>query len=147
MHRICLFVLSKTLAKKDPDEVKPNAKPNYCIYLWCFSMFFFIHFNYWTHFGIYQNVHQVIFGNLFALVKCTMIDENLKHCILMVDWLLIFCRSWSCNGAAELKILNQKPDGKPLVRSMFELTFAKKCSLARFKKCLFVFVILHQPFQ
>jgi hypothetical protein len=87
------------------------------------------------------------FGNLFALVNCTMIDENLKRCILMVDWLLIFFRSWSCNGAAELKILNQKPDGKPLVRSMFELTFAKKCSLARFKKCLFVFGILHQPFQ
>lgn len=35
-------------------------------------------------------------------------------------------QSWSCNGAAELKILNQKPDGKPLNRKIQHLFFSKE---------------------
>jgi ubiquitin carboxyl-terminal hydrolase 7 len=35
-------------------------------------------------------------------------------------------QSWSCNGTAELRILNQKLDGKPLVRKIQHLFFSKE---------------------
>lgn len=35
-------------------------------------------------------------------------------------------QSWSCNGSAELKILNQKPDGKPLIRKIQHLFYTKE---------------------
>ncbi|ESO09431.1 hypothetical protein HELRODRAFT_97558 [Helobdella robusta] len=35
-------------------------------------------------------------------------------------------QTWSCNGVADLKILSQKPDGKPLVRKIQHLFYSKE---------------------